>query len=312
MKNFSFLAKYFLKNEPYHSPVFAQNAFGWFLFLSFCLFQPLRLTAQCSLAFTQCPSSISIMDCDHSGDEAIQWPLIIANTSGFCTGYTLTQTLGPTAGALVPLGTYLVGYTAQAQDLFSGATSTATCNFSVSVIADPSPPLFVHCPPNITVNGALVNGVCTGNAFWSNPITSDNCPNQLTTLSSHGCGAPFSGGLTTVTYTSTDASNNTATCSFTVTVLCNSGTKDLGSSKLDIVIQPNPNTGSFTVDLSEPILPDGIFYITDLTGRLIQEQNTEPGRTQQTVRASELPPGLYFLQVVSKGKILATQKFVKQ
>jgi hypothetical protein len=54
------------------------------------------------------------------------------------------------------------------------------------------------------------------------------------------------------------------------------------------------------------------FRILDLTGRLVQEQKAAPGITQQTIQAGELPAGLYFLQIVYEGKLLATQKFVKQ
>jgi hypothetical protein len=80
----------------------------------------------------------------------------------------------------------------------------------------------------------------------------------------------------------------------------------------DIKIFPNPNPGKFTVELPEPAKPGTSFRITDLTGRLVKEQKTEPGSAQQMVSAEALPAGLYFLQVVSEGKVLAIEKFVKQ
>ncbi len=79
-----------------------------------------------------------------------------------------------------------------------------------------------------------------------------------------------------------------------------------------IRIYPNPNTGTFTLELPEPAKLGTTFRITDLTGRLVLEQKTESGSAQQTVRAGALPAGLYFLQVVSDGKVLAIEKFVKQ
>lgn len=77
-------------------------------------------------------------------------------------------------------------------------------------------------------------------------------------------------------------------------------------------IFPNPNSGTFTVELPEPAWPGVIFYLTDIAGRLVQEQKIEPGSAQQIIRAGELPSGLYFLQVVSEGRVFAIEKFMKQ
>jgi len=79
-----------------------------------------------------------------------------------------------------------------------------------------------------------------------------------------------------------------------------------------IRIFPNPNAGDFSVELPEPASLGMNFRITDLTGGLVFEQKTEPGSTQQTVQVGALPNGLYLLQVVSDGKVLAVEKFVKQ
>lgn len=42
------------------------------------------------------------------------------------------------------------------------------------------------------------------------------------------------------------------------------------------------------------------------------ETETAAGIARQTVQASNLPNGLYFLQVLEEGKVLAVEKFVKQ
>ena len=89
------------------------------------------------------------------------------------------------------------------------------------------------------------------------------------------------------------------------------GIKDLPFSN-SLRIFPNPNTGTFTVELPEAAKSGMRFSITDLAGRLVQEQATEQGGKQQTVQAGLLPNGLYFLQVVAEGKVLAVEKFVKQ
>jgi len=77
-------------------------------------------------------------------------------------------------------------------------------------------------------------------------------------------------------------------------------------------IFPNPNTGTFSVKLPEAAKPGMAFRITDLTGRLLMEKQTEAGSVMHTVQAGDLPQGLYFLHVVSDDKVLGVEKFVKQ
>ncbi len=115
-------------------------------------------------------------------------------------------------------------------------------------------------------------------------------------------------------FESTQGGDETRTC-VAIDHLCYGsklvGIEDLPYRKL-LRIFPNPNPGIFTVELPEPAKLGITFRITDLAGRLVQEQKTEPGSVQQIVRAGVLPAGLYFLQVVSEGKVLAVEKFVKQ
>ncbi len=82
--------------------------------------------------------------------------------------------------------------------------------------------------------------------------------------------------------------------------------------QLALRIFPNPNLGTFTVELPAPAPTNMIFRVTDLTGKLLQEKQTKIGTQIQTVEAGNLPDGFYFLQVVSEGKIIAVEKFVKQ
>ncbi len=67
-----------------------------------------------------------------------------------------------------------------------------------------------------------------------------------------------------------------------------------------------------TVELPQPAAPGMTFRVTDLAGRLVLQKQTEAGSQQQTVQTGDLPDGLYFLQVVQDGRVLAVEKFVKQ
>jgi hypothetical protein len=277
---------------------------------------PLFLHSQCSVSFSSCPTGVvTILDCDKSGDEPINWPIIIANPSGNCAGFNLLKVGGPVQGSPVPIGTYQVAYQAQGLDGNQQVISTSNCVFSVSIIPDNQAPIFSYCPPNITVYGKDDGmGNCNTQVFWPTPISSDNCGQTTlsTTPSSKPCGDSFNNGTSTVTYISTDASGNSATCSFTVTVICQVKTTEKNAVLDYVRILPNPNSGVFNVEIPIPADASMLFRLIDPSSRLMMEKIAEEGKSVQALDASTLPSGLYFLQIIQDGQILATEKFVKQ
>ncbi|MEQ1624423.1 MAG: T9SS type A sorting domain-containing protein, partial [Sediminibacterium sp.] len=67
-------------------------------------------------------------------------------------------------------------------------------------------------------------------------------------------------------------------------------------------IAPNPSSGNFAVELAEaPTSEETYIQIVGLTGQVLHQMPLLPGNTIQSVQASELPAGLYFLQIVSMG-----------
>ncbi len=93
--------------------------------------------------------------------------------------------------------------------------STGMCSFTVAV-NDQEPPTIV-CPPDIV--RTVEPGAASGTVNFA-ATTSDNCPvvGQIPYTCSPPSGSQFPLGTTDVTCTATDASNNSATCSFTVTL----------------------------------------------------------------------------------------------
>ena len=117
------------------------------------------------------------------------------------------------AANLFPAGVTTVAYTAT-----DAAGLTATCSFAVTVSPDAQAPTIAGCPANIGPV-AMDAGVCGAVASWTAPTVNDNCPGAtIAPTAGPSSGSLSPAGVTTVTYTATDAAGLTATCSFTVTV----------------------------------------------------------------------------------------------
>lgn len=92
----------------------------------------------------------------------------------------------------------------------------ATCTQTITV-NDNTPPT-ITCPPNKTVSPTTLAGTVV---TYTTPVVSDNCSVVGVPVRTAGpaSGSTFPIGTTTVTYQVTDACGNTASCSFTVTVI---------------------------------------------------------------------------------------------
>ena len=111
--------------------------------------------------------------------------------------------------ASYPKGTTTIHWTAT-----DDAGNTSSCDQTVTV-NDNQPPT-ISCPANIVLEPTCPSGAV---ATYTAPVGQDNCPGAQTTRTAGGAsGSVFPIGTTTVTHTVTDASGNTASCSFTVTV----------------------------------------------------------------------------------------------
>jgi subtilisin-like proprotein convertase family protein len=94
-----------------------------------------------------------------------------------------------------------------------GGGGGPTCTFTVTV-NDTQPPV-ITCSCNLTAVTPTPGDPCVVVNFTT--IASDNCPG-VTLVCNPPSGSCFPVGVTTVTCTATDASGNTATCTFTVSV----------------------------------------------------------------------------------------------
>jgi hypothetical protein len=118
-----------------------------------------------------------------------------------------TITCSPASGSFFPVGATTVTCT---------STAGPTCTFTVTV-QDTQPPV-ITCPTNVTAVTAPACPAPAGSVTtYPPPTASDNCPG-VTVVCVPPSGTIFPVGTTTVTCTATDASGNTATCSFSVKI----------------------------------------------------------------------------------------------
>ena len=130
----------------------------------------------------------------------------VAGTPASAIYYRIGNT-AITSPRVFPLGTTTVIATA-----LNGA-GYDSCSFKVTV-RDVQPPV-ITCPANITRPNDT--GLCGAVVVYPAATASDNCT-AVTITYSKASGSFFDVGTTTVVVKATDGSNNTATCSFTITV----------------------------------------------------------------------------------------------
>jgi gliding motility-associated-like protein len=115
-------------------------------------------------------------------------------------------------GATFPIGVTTVTWTALDSN---GNTSTYIQTITVT---DNQKPVFVNNPNNQTFTIGSDSG-CPGGTNWPIPVAQDNCNVTVTQTSGpSNNGTPLAVGTYTISYTASDASNNTATCGFTLVV----------------------------------------------------------------------------------------------
>ena len=170
---------------------------GWTLNITTA--EPLCSTScgQCELT---CPANVTVSNDPNQCGAVVNYPP--PTTVGACG----TVMCSPATNSFFPVGTTTVTCTAAPE----------TCIFTVTV-NDTQPPS-ITCPANVTAVTALTCPATTATAVsFPDPTASDNCPG-VTVACVPASGSIIPVGTTTVTCTATDASGNTATCSFTVTV----------------------------------------------------------------------------------------------
>ncbi len=146
----------------------------------------------------------------------------------------------------------------------------STCTATVTVLDNIGPAL--TCPSDIEVNTEA--GLCQAGVNWFHAALQDNCGGASLEVAYEGIGTPpptsvptggpvtesgtvvetFQGGTTMVTYTATDASGNTSTCSFTVHVQDDQAPSI--TCPQNIVVNLGPGACDAIVEFDDPVVED--------------------------------------------------------
>lgn len=187
--------------------------------------------------FANCPTNIVVPADAASCGANVTWPALTVTDN--CGVDERTNSHNP--GDYFAAGTVTtVIYTAD--DIYG---NSSTCQFTVTV-NDVTPPVMSNLPVDMSFNATTS---CEVIPNWTEPTASDNCA-VIYFDSDHAPSDPFPVGITKVTYTARDASNNEAIRSFNVTV--NDVTPPTITSCTDLVVDASPSSCNAVVtwDLS--------------------------------------------------------------
>ncbi|WP_373057450.1 HYR domain-containing protein [Zunongwangia sp. H14] len=192
---------------------------------------------------------------------------------------TLEQTAGPDSGSQFPVGTTTITYTAT-----DAAGNTAECSFTVIVEDEEAPTL--TCPSDIAENADAET--CGAVVVFEMPEATDNAGSvSVEQTAGPASGEVFPVGVTTVSFTVTDAAGNTANCSFTVTITDDQAPviEDMDN----IVVSTDENTCGAVVSYETPSATDncGIDSI-ELTEGLASGSEFPTGTTTVTYTATDI------------------------
>jgi uncharacterized repeat protein (TIGR01451 family) len=213
----------------------------------------LAVTTGTGCAIT-CPANVT------QGNDPNQCGAVIAYPAPTASAGCGVVTCAPAAGSFFPVGTTTTTCTTAAGP---------TCTFTATV-NDTQPPT-ITCPANVSAAATAATGAVI---TFAAPTVTDNCPGIAATVCAPVSGSTFPIGTTTDTCTVADAVANTATCSFTGTVV----SPDLAITKTSSFIG-TPTVGqtvvfTLTVNNTSTVGATGVSVTDTLPGSLAYVSNT--------------------------------------
>jgi hypothetical protein len=229
------------------------------------------------LATPGCPANQSITA---SSGQCTAPAIYVAPVAGDnCVAGPVTQTSGLASGASFPVGVTTNGFLVS-----DGSANTATCSFTVTVTDNQLPT--ITCPANVT--GTNDPGLCSKVVTFTAPVGADNCASPITTQTTGlASGAAFPVGTTTNTFRVTDASGNTATCSFTVVISDNQLPTITCPANINR-LATNTDCISSTVIFTAPVFSDNCpGFVSSQTAGLASGASYPLGATTNTFQIAD-------------------------
>ena len=186
-----------------------------------------------------CPTNIT-EEADQPGGKNVAYTVPTATDD---VDPNPTESCSPSSGSLFPLGTTQVTCTAT-----DASNNSAQCTFDV-IVQDTTPPSII-CPSDITEEADQPGGK---NVAYTVPTATDIVDSDPDESCSPSPGSLFPLGTTQVTCTATDDSNNSAQCTFNVTV--QDTTPPSITCPADMTVEGN-TTGGANVPYTVPTATD--------------------------------------------------------
>ncbi len=216
-------------------------------------------TATCSFTVTVEDNEAPVIDCPSDiivpADPGLCETTVTFSDPTFtenCPGGTITQTGGPVSGSVFPVGPTPIEFTAE-----DAAGNQTICAFNIIVEDDQSPT--ITCPADIVLT--ILSGACDTTITYSDPTFSDNCPGAvLNLISGPSSGSTLNAGDYTVQYEVVDASGNTATCSFDISI--EETSNPVFDCPADLIVNAGPGDCEAVVNFTTPTATDSCSSVT--------------------------------------------------
>jgi|GEM_PF-975897 len=217
---------------------------------------------------------------------------------------SVVQTAGLTSGSEFPVGVSTIEFTAT-----DDAGNEAICTFTITVTDEEAPVL--TCPLDQFV-GSDINDLYTlPDYFATGEATAvDNCTDPVTITSQNPiAGTQLPVGTQLVTLTAEDASGNSTSCTFNVTIEFTFGINDI-TLENGIMLYPNPTNGAITL-VNKTAGTLHYASIRDISGKTVKVINLKDMTTEKQFTVSNLASGTYLITI--QGELgVTTKRIVKK